>query len=605
MCGIVGILGKNEVSPAILSALKRLEYRGYDSAGIATVNKGVLERRRAVGKLINLSDTLVHDPLPGRVGIGHTRWATHGGPTVENAHPHRAGRVAVVHNGIIENFRALREELTAEGAEFHSQTDTETIVHLTSHLLDQGRTPLEAARETLARLDGAFALAFVFDGEDDLIICARRGSPLCIGHGEGEMFLGSDAIALAEMTDRITYLEEGDMAVLTRAGAQIYDAEGQQTNRPVTRINLDTARVDKSGHKHFMAKEMAEQPAILKAALGFYSGPGSDTLTLPEGLDFTRTDRLIMVACGTAFYACQVAKYWFEKYAGLPVELDIASEYRYRDPVLGPDNMALFVSQSGETADTLAALRHVKPHVAQVVSVVNVPTSSIARESDVALPIHAGPEIGVASTKAFTAQLMVLAILALEAGRVRGFLSAKDHARLIEDLHSLPGFMAQALDREGEIERLTKMLSQARDVLFLGRGTMYPLALEGALKLKEISYIHAEAYAAGELKHGPIALIDADFPVIVFAPHDGLYEKTVSNMQEVMARQGQVLLVSDPAGLKAAGDVPYALQMPPVPELIAPIVYAVPAQLIAYHTALHRGTDVDQPRNLAKSVTVE
>jgi len=605
MCGIVGILGQHEVSPAILSALKRLEYRGYDSAGIATVNKGVLDRRRAVGKLVNLSDELVHNPLPGRVGIGHTRWATHGAPTVANAHPHRAGRVAVVHNGIIENFRALREELTAAGAEFQSQTDTETIVQLTSRLLDDGRDPVQAARETLARLDGAFAVAFVFDGEDDLIICARRGSPLCIGHGTGEMFLGSDAIALSEMTDRITYLEEGDMAVLTHDGAQIYDAEGQQTNRPITRINLDTARVDKSGHKHFMAKEMAEQPAILKAALGFYSSVDSDRLELPEGLDFARTDRLIMVACGTAFYACQVAKYWFEKYAGLPVELDIASEYRYREPVLGAANMALFVSQSGETADTLAALRHTKPHVAQVVSVVNVPTSSIARESDVALPIHAGPEIGVASTKAFTAQLLVLAVLALEAGRVRGYLGADHYARLLEDLHSLPGFVAQALDREGEIERLTKMLSQARDVLFLGRGTMYPLALEGALKLKEISYIHAEAYAAGELKHGPIALIDSEFPVIVFAPHDGLYEKTVSNMQEVMARQGQVLLVSDPAGLAEAGDVPHQLQMPPVPELIAPIVYAVPAQLIAYHTALHRGTDVDQPRNLAKSVTVE
>jgi glucosamine--fructose-6-phosphate aminotransferase (isomerizing) len=605
MCGIVGILGQHEVSPAILSALKRLEYRGYDSAGIATVNKGVLDRRRAVGKLVNLSDELVHNPLPGRVGIGHTRWATHGGPTVANAHPHRAGRVAVVHNGIIENFRELREELTAAGAKFQSQTDTETIVQLTSRLLDDGRSPVQAAREALTRLDGAFAVAFVFEGEDDLIICARRGSPLCIGHGANEMFLGSDAIALSEMTDRITYLEEGDMAVLTRASAQIYDADGQQTNRPMTRINLENTRVDKSGHKHFMAKEMAEQPAILKAALGFYSGLDGSALELPDGIDFARTDRLIMVACGTAYYACQVAKYWFEKYAGLPVELDIASEYRYRDPVLGADNMALFVSQSGETADTLAALRHVKPHVGQVVSVVNVPTSSIARESDVALPIHAGPEIGVASTKAFTAQLLVLAVLALEAGRARGHLSAEAYARLLEDLHSLPGFVAQALDREGEIERLTKMLAQARDVLFLGRGTMYPLALEGALKLKEISYIHAEAYAAGELKHGPIALIDSDFPVIVFAPHDGLYGKTVSNMQEVMARQGQVLLVSDPAGLAAAGELPHRLQMPPVPDLIAPIVYAVPAQLIAYHTALHRGTDVDQPRNLAKSVTVE
>ena len=605
MCGIIGILGKHEVSPQILDGLKRLEYRGYDSAGIATVNRGQLDLRRAVGKLINLSDALVHDPLPGRVGIGHTRWATHGGPSVANAHPHRAGRVAVVHNGIIENFRALRDELTTEGAQFSSETDTETIVHLASQYLEQGVSPVEAARSTLKRLEGAFALAFLFEGEEDLIICARRGSPLCIGHGTGEMYLGSDAIALADLTDRITYLEEGDWAVLTHDGAQIFDAEDRQTNRAMTRINLDTARVDKSGHKHFMAKEMAEQPGVLQAAMGCYAGPGSTGITLPPELDFSATDRLIMVACGTAHYACQVAKYWFEKYAGLAVELDIASEFRYRDPVLGPSNMALFVSQSGETADTLAALRHVKPHVAQVVSVVNVPTSSIARESDVALPIHAGPEIGVASTKAFTAQLQVLALLALQAGLQRGVLDARDFAAHLEDLRTVPGYVAQALDREEDIRRLSELLSRARDVLFLGRGVMFPLALEGALKLKEISYIHAEAYAAGELKHGPIALVDKDLPVIVFAPFDGLFEKTVSNMQEVMARQGKVLLISDAQGLAHAGDVPYRLQMPSVPAFIAPIVYAVPAQLIAYHTALHRGTDVDQPRNLAKSVTVE
>ena len=605
MCGIVGILGRNEVSPQILNALKRLEYRGYDSAGIATVNQGRLDRRRAVGKLINLSDLLVHEPLPGRSGIGHTRWATHGGPTVANAHPHQAGPVAVVHNGIIENFRALREELRAEGAQFASETDTETIVQLTSRYLDQGMTPVQAARATLKRLEGAFALAFLFDGEQDLIIAARRGSPLCIGHGAGEMYLGSDAIALAELTDRITYLEEGDWAILTRDSLQVFDADDQQTSRPVTRINIEAARVDKAGHKHFMAKEMAEQPAILKAAMGYYSGLDHDGFDLPEVLDFASVDRLIMVACGTGFYACQVAKYWFEKYAGLPVELDIASEFRYRDPVLGPQNMAIFVSQSGETADTLAALRHAAPHVGQVVSIVNVPTSSIARESAVALPIHAGPEIGVASTKAFTASLLVLALVALRAGVQRGRLSGADCAARLAELRALPGYVAQALDREGEIRRMTKTLEQARDVLFLGRGVMYPLALEGALKLKEISYIHAEAYAAGELKHGPIALIEQDLPVIVFAPYDGLFEKTISNMQEVMARQGKVVLVSDTRGLAEAGDVPHRLQMPEVPEFIAPIVYAVPAQLIAYHAALHRGTDVDQPRNLAKSVTVE
>ena len=513
--------------------------------------------------------------------------------------------MAVVHNGIIENFRALRDELTAEGVVFTSQTDTETIVQLTSRFLDQGMTPVEAARATLKRLHGAFALAFAFAGEDDLLIGARRGSPLAVGHGTGEMYLGSDAIALAPLTDRITYLEEGDFVVLSRGSVTIFDAADRLANRPVARINVDSARVDKSGHKHFMAKEMAEQPAVLKAAMGFYAGLDHPGIDLPADLNFKDADRLIMVACGTAFYACMVAKYWFERYAGLSVELDIASEYRYRDPVLGPNNLALFVSQSGETADTLAALRHVKDHVAQVISVINVPTSSIARESDVALPIHAGPEIGVASTKAFTAQLQVLALLALKAGLARGKLTHAQFAALLDDLRAAPGFVAQALDREDQIRSLTKTLSEARDVLFLGRGVMYPIALEGALKLKEISYIHAEAYAAGELKHGPIALIDKDLPVIVIAPHDALFEKTISNMQEVMARHGKVVLLSDADGLDAAGKVPYSLQMPKVPDLIAPIVYAVPAQMIAYHTALHRGTDVDQPRNLAKSVTVE
>ena len=605
MCGIIGILGAHEVSPQIYDALKRLEYRGYDSAGIATLNKGRLDIRRAVGKLINLSDILVHDPLPGKSGIGHTRWATHGEPTVANAHPHRAGRVAVVHNGIIENYRALRQQLEAQGAHFTSQTDTETIVQLASHFLDEGMTPTQAARETLRQLEGAFAVAFLFEGEADLIICARRGSPLCIGHGVDEMYLGSDAIALAELTDRVTYLEEGDWAVLSRSGAQIFDTNDRPTNRPVTRIARDAALIDKSGHKHFMAKEIAEQPSILQSALAQYVDDTTDRLDLPETLDFKQTDRLILVACGTAFYACQVAKYWFEKLAGLPVEIDIASEFRYRDPVLGPANMALFVSQSGETADTLAALRHARQHVGQVVSIVNVATSSIARESDIALPIHAGPEIGVASTKAFTAQLQVLALLALGAGLQRGVLSEETCKARLAELRLIPGFISQALDREAEIRDLAEMLSQARDVLFLGRGTMFPLAMEGALKLKEISYIHAEAYAAGELKHGPIALVDKELPVIVFAPSDLLFDKTVSNMQEVMARHGKVMLISDSAGLALAGDVPFRLQMPAIPAFIAPFIYAVPAQLIAYHTALHRGTDVDQPRNLAKSVTVE
>lgn len=605
MCGIIGILGTHEVSPQIHDALKRLEYRGYDSAGIATLNKGRLDIRRAVGKLINLSDILVHDPLPGRSGIGHTRWATHGEPTVANAHPHRAGRVAVVHNGIIENFRALRQQLETQGAQFTSQTDTETIVQLASQYLDEGMTPVEAARQTLRQLEGAFAVAFLFEGEEDLIICARRGSPLCIGHGAGEMYLGSDAIALAELTDRVTYLEEGDWALLSRSGVKIFDTNDRQTNRSVTQIARDSALIDKSGHKHFMAKEIAEQPSILQSALAQYVDETTDDLVLPETLDFKQTDRVILVACGTAFYACQVAKYWFEKFSGLPVEIDIASEFRYRDPVLGPANMALFVSQSGETADTLAALRHARQHVGQVVSVVNVATSSIARDSDVALPIHAGPEIGVASTKAFTAQLQVLALLALRAGLQRGVLSEETYKARLAELRLIPGFISQALDRESEIRDLAETLSQARDVLFLGRGTMFPLAMEGALKLKEISYIHAEAYAAGELKHGPIALVDKKLPVIVFAPSDPLFDKTVSNMQEVMARHGKVILISDSTGLASAGDVPYRLQMPAIPAFIAPFIYAVPAQLIAYHTALHRGTDVDQPRNLAKSVTVE
>jgi glutamine---fructose-6-phosphate transaminase (isomerizing) len=605
MCGIVGVLGTHEVAPLILEALKRLEYRGYDSAGIATVQDGALDRRRAIGKLINLSDLLVHEPLAGKAGIGHTRWATHGAPTVVNAHPHRAGRVAVVHNGIIENYKGLRAELEAAGLSPESETDTETVALLTRHHLDQGMSPTEAAAATLKKLDGAFALAFLFEGEDDLIIGARKGSPLAIGHGEGEMYLGSDAIALAPMTDRITYLEEGDWVVLTRAGAEIFDAEGRRANRPVSRIVLDQAQVDKAGHRHFMAKEIVEQPTVLEAAYARHTTAEGGALALSPGVDFAECDRVLLVACGTGFYAAQVAKYWFEQFAGIPTETDIASEFRYRQPVLSDRAIGIFVSQSGETADTLAALRHVEGGIARTIGVVNVETSSIARECDVALPIMAGPEIAVASTKAFTAQLMVLALLALKAGHDRGRLSDADLAAHLAALRSAPGLLRQALDRDGEIERIAGKLGQTRDVLFLGRGTMYPLAMEAALKLKEISYIHAEGYASGELKHGPIALIDQDMPVVVLAPRDGLFEKTVSNMQEVMARQGRILLMSDHAGLEEAGPVWAQIAMPTVPELLAPFIYAVPVQLLAYHTALARGTDVDQPRNLAKSVTVE
>jgi glucosamine--fructose-6-phosphate aminotransferase (isomerizing) len=605
MCGIVGILGNHEAAPILVEALKRLEYRGYDSAGIATVNAGVLDRRRAVGKLVNLADLLVHDPLAGKSGIGHTRWATHGAATVTNAHPHKAGPVAVVHNGIIENFRELRQELAAAGYTQESQTDTETVALLTQMHLDRGLKPVEAAHATLQRLHGAFALCFLFDGQDDLMVAARKGSPLAIGHGEGEMYVGSDAIALAPLTDRITYLEEGDWAVITRQGAEIFDSMDRRANRAQTRIQIDSARIEKAGHKHFMAKEIAEQPVVIADALKHYLGQDG-SLRLPEGLDFTTVDRVTMVACGTASYACHVARYWFEQIAGLPAEIDIASEFRYRDPVLSPNQMAVFVSQSGETADTLAALRHVREKVAKVVSVVNVPTSSIARESDLSLPIFAGVEVGVASTKAFTCQLTVLALMAIKAGLDRGRLTADQAAVHVNELNTLPGLMNHAMSLSKAIATIADDLSKAQDILFLGRGPMYPLALEGALKLKEISYIHAEGYASGELKHGPIALIDAAVPVIVMAPRDGLFDKTVSNMQEVMARHGKVVLISDAAGVEEAGQGAWqTITLPEVAPHFAPILYAVPAQLLAYHTAIAKGTDVDQPRNLAKSVTVE
>ncbi len=605
MCGIVGVLGQHEAAPLLVEALKRLEYRGYDSAGIATVNNGALDRRRAVGKLVNLSDLLVHDPLPGKSGIGHTRWATHGEPNAKNAHPHQSGPVAVVHNGIIENFKDLRAELAQHQITPQTDTDTETVALLTHHYIQQGMPHVEAARACLARLEGAFALAFLFDGEDDLIVAARKGSPLAIGHGDGEMYVGSDAIALAPMTDTITYLEEGDCAVLTRQTVDIFDESGAPVMRESRTINTDATRVDKAGYKHFMAKEIAEQPTVLADALHAYLD--GNTIVLPDALpDFAKIDRLTMVACGTAFYACLTAKYWFEQLAQMPVEVDIASEFRYREPPVTPRTLALFVSQSGETADTLAALRYCKGKADGILSVVNVAESSIARESDVALPIHAGVEVGVASTKAFTCQLNTLLLLALDAAVKRGVMTPDQLAEKLTHLRALPGLFNVALDRDPTMADAAHKIAEARDVLFLGRGLMYPLALEGALKLKEISYIHAEAYASGELKHGPIALIDKNVPVIVMAPRDSLFEKTVSNMQEVMARGGKVCLITDASGAEAAGaDVWRTIILPSVDPVLSPLLYALPAQLIAYHAAIAKGTDVDQPRNLAKSVTVE
>ena len=604
MCGIIGILGSHEVAPQMVEALKRLEYRGYDSAGIATIDSARrLARRRAVGKLVNLSDLLVHDPLAGKSGIGHTRWATHGGPTVANAHPHQHGSVAVVHNGIIENFRELREELGAKGFEFKTETDTETIVALAEHYISQGLSPRDAAEQTIARLEGAFALCFLFDGESDLLIAARKGSPLAIGYGDGEVYVGSDAIALAPLTDQITYLEEGDWAVLTRDSVEILDSHGNRANRAVSTIQIDAARVDKGGHKHFMSKEIAEQPTVIGECLRSYIE--GDTLAIPESLDFNTFDRISIVACGTAFLAGSVARYWFEQLARIPADVDVASEFRYREPPIPARTLTIFLSQSGETADTLAALRYCKER-SVVLAITNVPTSSIAREADLNLPIHAGAEIGVASTKAFTCKLAVLAMLALKAACDRGEIDQGAMAQHLKDLQRIPGLINQALERSDDIAKIAAGVAEAQDVLFLGRGQMYPIALEGALKLKEISYIHAEGYASGELKHGPIALIDKSVPVVVLAPQDALFDKTVSNMQEVMARDGKVLFITDAKGAELAGDgVWRTIVMPDVPDFLAPILYSIPAQQLAYHAAVAKGTDVDQPRNLAKSVTVE
>jgi glucosamine--fructose-6-phosphate aminotransferase (isomerizing) len=607
MCGIVGILGKSAVAPQLVEALKLLEYRGYDSAGVATLESGALTRRRAEGKLRELETRLHREPLNGTIGIGHTRWATHGAPNETNAHPHATEKLAVVHNGIIENFRELREELEKDGAKFSTETDSEVVAHLVTNAMEKGRSPVEAVAESLPKLRGAFALGFLFNGENNLLVGARKGSPLAVGYGAGEMFLGSDAIALAPMTNKIAYLEEGDMAVLTRDSVEIRDEKGVKVERPSQIVAAGSFIVDKGNHRHFMAKEIHEQPEVVGHTLAHYIDMSREEVRLPNlPFDFKDLERITISACGTAFYAGLVAKYWFERFARITVDVDIASEFRYRDAPLAKNGLAIFVSQSGETADTLASLRYAKEHGQHTLSIVNVPTSTIARESGAIMPTLAGPEIGVASTKAFTCQLAALAALAIGAGKRRGHLSRDDERKLVHALIEVPRLMAEALKLEHEIERLAKQLMDANDVLYLGRGTNYPLALEGALKLKEISYIHAEGYAAGELKHGPIALIDEQMPVVVIAPHDFVFEKTASNMQEVLARGGRIVLVTDRKGAASAGVRAEAvLTLPDMPATVTPLVFSIPVQLLAYHVAVLRGTDVDQPRNLAKSVTVE
>jgi glucosamine--fructose-6-phosphate aminotransferase (isomerizing) len=608
MCGIVGILGRGPVAEQLVDSLKRLEYRGYDSAGVATLEGTHLERRRAEGKLRNLEARLQASPLSGHTGIGHTRWATHGKPTENNAHPHATARVAVVHNGIIENFRELREDLQKKGVVFTTETDTEIVLHLVDGYLGKGFKPADAVKEALSQLRGAFALGFIFAGDDDLLIGARNGPPLAIGHGEGEMYLGSDAIALGPFTDMISYLEDGDWVVLTRSGATIYDKNNAAVHRDAIRHSAATSLVDKANYRHFMAKEIHEQPEVVGHTLARYVDMATERVALPVSLpfDFRDIQRISITACGTASYAGYVAKYWFERLSRLPVELDVASEFRYREAPLRRGDLGIFISQSGETADTLAALRYAKEQGLHTLSVVNVPTSTIARESETVLPTLAGPEIGVASTKAFTCQLMVLAAIAVAAGKARGELSDADEAKLVHGLVEIPRLMAAALSTEPQIEKLARDIAKSKDVLYLGRGTSYPLALEGALKLKEISYIHAEGYAAGELKHGPIALIDENMPVVVIAPYDRVFEKTVSNMQEVAARGGRIILMTDAKGAaEATVESLVTIVMPDMAATFTPMVYAIPVQLLAYHTAVIMGTDVDQPRNLAKSVTVE
>ena len=605
MCGIVG---NQPVAERLVDALKRLEYRGYDSAGVATIVDGKLDRRRAEGKLFNLETKLAGDPLAGNIGIAHTRWATHGVPNETNAHPHFVDGVAVVHNGIIENFSEIRDELAAEGAAFTTQTDTEVVAQLLAKYRRQGLGRREAMHEMLRHVTGAYALAVIFSDDPSTIMAARSGPPLAIGFGDGEMFLGSDAIALSPFTNRIAYLHDGDWAVIGKQGAHIFDMDGNPVDRPVQISSASAYMIDKGNHRHFMEKEIYEQPEVISHALSHYVDLAEHTVrdTAAE-IDFASLRGLAISACGTAYLAGLVGKYWFERYARLPVEIDVASEFRYREMPLSKDQAALFISQSGETADTLASLRYCRDNGLKIGAVVNVKESTIARESDAVFPILAGPEIGVASTKAFTCQLAVLASLALAAGRARGTLTEAEEKQLVKSLAEMPRIMSQVLNAvQPQIEALSRDLSKFKDVLYLGRGTSYPLALEGALKLKEISYIHAEGYAAGELKHGPIALIDENMPVIVIAPFDRFFEKTVSNMQEVAARGGRIIFITDDKGAAASKlETMATIVLPSVAEIISPMVYSIPIQLLAYHTAVFMGTDVDQPRNLAKSVTVE
>jgi len=607
MCGIVGILGKSDVATRLFEGLKRLEYRGYDSAGIATFHDGVLDRRRAEGKLANLGARLAADPLPGHIGIAHTRWATHGAPTEDNAHPHIVGDVSIVHNGIIENFKPLREELIAEGRVFRSQTDTEVVAHLVSRELEHGKSPREAVANVLPKLHGAFAMAFLFKNEPDLLIGARLGAPLTVGYGDGENYLGSDAHALASLTQRIAYLDEGDWACVTRESIEVFDRDNKPVTRPIVESGATAEAIEKGNYPHFMLKEIYEQPVVVAQTLRSYIRPVEQMVALPDmAFDLGKIERVVIVACGTASYVGMIGKYWIERFARLPVEVDVASEFRYRDPILLPHTLGVVVSQSGETADTLAALKHMKAHGVTTAGIINVPTSSMAREVDLLLPTHAGPEIGVASTKAFTCQLAVMAALSVNLARAKGLLPPSEEQEIVRHLIEAPAAINAALAHDDEIQKLAPKIAEARDVLYLGRGPDYPLALEGALKLKEISYIHAEGYASGEMKHGPIALIDDLVPLIVIAPSGPLFDKTVSNMQEAKARGARVVLISDKEGLALAGDDAEAtIEMPSVHPLIAPLVYAVPVQLLAYHVAVAKGTDVDQPRNLAKSVTVE
>ncbi|MBX7534813.1 glutamine--fructose-6-phosphate transaminase (isomerizing) [Qipengyuania sp. GH1] len=607
MCGIIGIVGNSSVVDRLVDGLRRMEYRGYDSAGICTINDGKLIRRRAEGKLKNLVEELANNPAPGEIGIAHTRWATHGAPTTSNAHPHATDHVALVHNGIIENYKDLRAELRDKGRTLESDTDSEVVAHLVSIEVENGACPENAVAQVLPRLRGAFALAIVFRSHPDKIIGARRGSPLVVGYGSGEMYLGSDALALAPLTQKITYLEEGDWVVVERGGVIIHDESGNVVEREIQTSGASAAAVEKGNYRHFMQKEIFEQPTVVAQTLSSYLRQADNSVALPQfDFDISSVRRVTIVACGTSYYAGMVAKYWFEQFARVPVDIDVASEFRYREPVLEEGGLALFISQSGETADTLAALRHCKENGQTIGAVVNVPTSSMAREADLLLPTHAGPEIGVASTKAFTCQLAVLAALAAHMAVKKGLMSREEEQRVVAHLLEAPACLNKALDHDDDIASMAHLIAPARDVLYLGRGPDFPLALEGALKLKEISYIHAEGYASGEMKHGPIALIDDAVPVIVLAPSGPLFEKSISNMEEVRARGGQVVLISDAKGLAEAGEGCIAtIEMPEVHPLIAPLVYAIPVQLLAYHVACVKGTDVDQPRNLAKSVTVE